>query len=622
MGGLAKSSVQRLLKAGSGMDDARYLDWQSLPAMFFDQAERLGDRPMVWGKIDGDYRPLSWRDAASQAIRLAAGLRAAGLQDGDRVVLVSESRPEWPVADLGIMAAGGLTVPAYTTNTTDDHVHILGDSGAAAAIVSTPALFERLWPAAQQVSSLKHVIRIDADDPPAASGVTLHRWDDVLTTPPVPPEILAARVGRLRRDDVACLIYTSGTSGRPRGVMLTHGGILSNCLGAYHLLASVGVEEEVFLSFLPLSHAYEHTAGLFFPMTVGAEIYYAEGVEHLGRNLTEVRPTIMTAVPRLYEVLLQRISREVDRQGGLRKALFNKAVALGRKRYDRGGSLGPIDAALDWLLDRLVRAKVAQRFGGRLKGLVSGGAPLNPDVGLFFHALGLRVLQGYGQTENSPVASCNIPQRVKMHTVGPPLHGAEIKIAEDGEILIRGELVMKGYWNDPEGTAKAVREGWLHTGDIGRLDEDGYLLITDRKKDIIVNSGGDNIAPARIEGLLALQPEIGQPMVFGDRRPYLVALIVADADFTKSWARQNGRSDDIETLAEDPHFREAIADAVERVNRGLSQIERVRRFALAEEPFTIENGQMTPTLKIRRHVILERYGDRLTALYERDGKAT
>jgi long-chain acyl-CoA synthetase len=372
----------------------------------------------------------------------------------------------------------------------------------------------------------------------------------------------------------------------------------------------------VFLSFLPLSHAYEHTGGVFFPMALGAQVYYSQGVDHLGRELTQVRPTIMTAVPRLYEALLQRISREMSRQGNFRQRLFDKAVELGRKRYEQGGRLGPVEAIMNRGLDRLVRAKVQARFGGRLKGLVSGGAPLNVDVGLFFHALGIGIYQGYGQTENSPVATVNRPGKVKMHTVGPPLKNTEVRIAEDGEILIKGELVMKGYWNDPEATANALRDGWLHTGDIGRMDEDGYLIITDRKKDIIVNSGGDNIAPAWIEGLLGLEPEIGQTMVYGDRRPYLVALIVPDPEFTRSWAQRHGKPNDLSVLGEDPDFRKAIAAGVDRVNRNLSQIERVRRFAVADEPFTIENEQLTPTMKIRRHAILTRYRDRLNALYE------
>src|SRR5690606_8434101 len=311
--------------------------------------------------------------------------------------------------------------------------------------------------------------------------------------------------------DVCCFIYTSGTGGTPKGVMLTHGSILANCFGAYHLLVDFfGAGREVFLSFLPLSHAYEHTAGQFFPISIGAEIYYAESVERLIDDMAVARPTIMTAVPRLYEVMHQRMMRAVNRGPELQRKLFFAALELGRRKYEHPGSLTLRERALDALVELLVRRKIRRRFGGRLKALVSGGAALNYDIGLFFTALGLRILQGYGQTEASPVVSVNPPGRIKLKTVGPPLKGVELRIAEDGEILVRGELVMKGYWRDPDATAKAIQDGWLHTGDIGEIDTDGYLRITDRKKDIIVLSGGDNLSPARVEGFLVLQPEIHQ----------------------------------------------------------------------------------------------------------------
>jgi long-chain acyl-CoA synthetase len=321
----------------------------------------------------------------------------------------------------------------------------------------------------------------------------------------------------------------------------------------------------------------------------------------------------MTAVPRLYEALQSRIRRQVDRAGGFKKTLFDKTLALGTKRYH--GTLAFYERPLDLLLDRLVRNKVRARFGGRLKAMVSGGAPLSPDVGMFFTALGVRILQGYGQTETAPVVSCNLPTSVKIETVGPPIDGCEVMIADDGEILVRGELLMEGYWNDPANTALAIRDGWLHTGDIGEFDTDGFLRITDRKKDIIVNSGGDNISPARVEGLLTLRPEIAQAMVYGDKHPYLVAAIVPDEAAMRDWATANGVAYDAAAIATDPRFRAVIAKAVEAVDTELSVIERVRRFILADEPFSIANGEMTPTLKIKRHVVKARYGARLEALY-------
>lgn len=592
----------------------KYKQWQSLPAMFVEQAGHFGDRALAWAKRDGMFRPTSWRGVNREMRRLARGLRAVGMEDGDRIVLVSENRPKWLIADMAIMAGGGITVPAYTTNTVDDHRHILTDSGAKGAIVSKQALFRKLWPAALQAPDLKFVIAVDAVENLHNPDVELYSWDEVQARGDAADDDIDARIAAMRRNDTACLIYTSGTGGRPRGVMQTHGGIMANCMGAHHLLAKLGLEDDVFLSFLPLSHSYEHSAGQFFPISVGAQIYYAENADALMRNLGEVKPTIMTSVPRLYEVMHRRICRDVERSGGMAAWWLDKAVSLGREKYERG-RLRPLHALQDWFAERLVRHKMKTRFGGRLKAMVSGGAPLNAEIGMFFHALGLTILQGYGQTEASPVISCNTPGRIKVHTVGPPLEEVEIRIAEDGEILVRGELIMKGYWNHEQATAEALRDGWLHTGDIGRIDEDGAILITDRKKDIIVNSGGDNLSPQRVEGFLTLQPEIGQAMVAGDRRPYLVGVVVPDAEFTSSWAKTYGKPANVAELSDDPAFRKTIGDSVDRVNKSLSPIERVRRFIIAPEPFSVDNGQMTPTMKIKRAPIWQVYGEPLQALY-------
>ncbi|NNG03373.1 MAG: long-chain fatty acid--CoA ligase [Inquilinus sp.] len=592
----------------------KYKQWPNLVAMVLDQGRSLGDRPMVWSKRDGIWHAMSWRTIEAEARRLARGLRAAGLKDGDRVVLVSENRPEWLIADLAVMAAGGITVPAYTTNTVDDHRHILTDSGARAAIVSTKALFKRLWPAALQADGMAFVIAIDDVEDGKSPGIEMLRWEEAVRRGEAMPDEMDARVAGIGRDDTACLIYTSGTGGRPRGVMQTHRGIMANCYGAYRVLERLGLSDEVFLSFLPLSHSYEHSAGQFFPLSIGGQIYYAESADALMRNMQEVRPTIMTAVPRLYEVLHMRILRETAKRGPSARGWLDRAARLGRKRYERG-RLGPIDGLANIAAERLVRRPVQAKFGGRLKAMVSGGAPLNAEIGHFFHALGLNILQGYGQTEASPVISCNLPGNIKVESVGPPLDEVEVRIAEDGEILVRGDLLMKGYWNRDEATADALRDGWLHTGDIGRLDADGAIVITDRKKDIIVNSGGDNVSPQKVEGFLTLQPEIGQAMVAGDRRPYLVAVLVPDGEFTVAWCREHDKPRDNALLVGDGDFRKAIAEAVDRVNAGLSPIERVRRFILADEPFNCENGQMTPTMKIRRQPIWQAYGPALEALY-------
>ncbi|HEY3917509.1 MAG TPA: long-chain fatty acid--CoA ligase [Stellaceae bacterium] len=578
--------------------------WPNLAAMFFDQARRRGDRPFLWAKRDRAYRPITWRETAAQVEALARGLRALGLVRGDRVALVSENRPEWVIADLAIVSAGCITVPAYTTHQVEDHRYLLGNSGARAAIVSTPALAQHVIRAADQVDSVECIVMLEELTEGYASSTEIRRLDDVLGRGREAGGDVATWVAEIGTDDLACLIYTSGTGGLPKGVMTSHGNIMANCHGAFRLLELLGLGDEVFLNFLPLSHSYEHTAGLMFPIYVGASIYFAEGAETLAANMIEARPTIMTAVPRLYETLHQRLLRMVEREGGWKARLFHRAVALGEKRLAEPRSLGFGERLADRVLDRLVRDKMRARFGGRLKAMVSGGAPLNPVIGAFFIALGLRLLQGYGQTETSPVVSANRPDRIKVATVGPPLDGVEVKIAEDGEILVRGPVVMKGYWRDPEATARAIVNGWLHTGDVGEIDRDGYIVITDRKRDFIKNSGGDMIAPARVEGALTLEPQIAQAMVYGDKRPYLVAVIVPAQELVD------------QAKGDAAALHKAVAAVVGRVNQGLANIERVRRFTLAHEAFTTANGQMTPTLKIRRHAIRAVYGTALEALYE------
>ena len=596
-----------------------YDNCRSLPAMFFEQAERLGEKPFLWAKHGGRYQPISWAAAARDARRLARGLASLGIGRGDRVALVAENRPEWVIADLAIMSAGAITVPAYVTNTVEDHRHIFATSGASAVIVSRPPLSARVLAAANQAETVHSVIAIE----PAAgqaSAVDLLTWDEVLSKGDAASDDMAGHIAALDPNDVACLIFTSGTGGIPKGVMTTHRNILANCRGAYRLLEMLGLGDEVFLSFLPLSHSYEHTAGMMFPISIGAQIYFAEGAETLAANLLEARPTIMTAVPRLYETMHRRITLGVERKSAIARRMFDKTVAIGRKRAAHAAP-NLTERLADPLLDRVVRADVRRRFGGRLKAMVSGGAALNPEIGSFFLALGVRLLQGYGQTEAAPVIACNTPTRIKIETVGPPLDGVKVRIAEDGEILVAGDNVMKGYWNDPQATAQALVEGWLHTGDVGRIDDDGYICITDRKRDFIKNSGGEMISPARVEGYLTLEPEIAQAIVFGDQRPYLVAVLVPDAEFIAGFAAENGTPTDVALLAGDPRFTKAIGAVIARVNRGLGPVERVRRFVIATEPFTIANGQMTPTLKVKRHAIRDTYGAAIDSLYEGKGIA-
>ena len=588
----------------------------SLPRLFLDQATARGDAAFTYQRRQSGWQAASWQETAKAVRALARGLVSLGVQPGDRVTLVAENRPEWLIADLAIMAAGGITVPAFSTNTTEDHRHILTHSGAKGVIAAGETIAKRLLPAALQAPDLKFHIAMDGTEKAAQMPFRQIAWADALALSNDDGEI-DKRLAALARRDTCCIIYTSGTGGVPKGVMLSHGSILANIKGAYKLLLDVGLGNDRFLSFLPLSHSYEHTAGQFLPISIGAEIWYAESVERLVDNMAEARPTIMTAVPRLYEAMHAKILRGLEKAPKARQRLFWLAYRLGRKKYEKPGSLSLIEMLLNGICEVLVRRKVRKRFGGHLKAFVSGGAALNYEIGVFFLALGVRLLQGYGQTEASPVISANMPSKIKIETVGPIFDGLEVKIAEDGEILVRGEAVMNGYWRDPESSAKTVIDGWLHTGDVGEFDADGYLKITDRKKDIIVLSGGDNVSPARVEGFLALQPEMSQAMVHGDKHPHLVALIVPDPDFARDWAATNGAAGEIADLADNATFHKTMAAIVDRVNATLSPIEKIRRFALLPEGFTIDNAMLTPSLKIRRHKIRERWGHIIHRLYDR-----
>ncbi|ODP36612.1 AMP-dependent synthetase/ligase [Sphingomonas turrisvirgatae] len=592
--------------------------FDNLVQMFFTRAREKGDAPFLWAKTGGKWVSTSWAQAAQQVASLAAALKELGLQPGGRVMLVSENRPEWCISDLAIMAAGGVTVPTYTTNTERDHQHILDNSGACMTIVSNVKLAKTLIPAILHTTGSSGHVVIGIEDVRIGQpgSIDFHDWAQLIADHPADVAAAGEAADRFRRDELACIIYTSGTGGSPRGVMQHHGAILTNVEGCCVVISEdFGWEDEIFLSFLPLSHAYEHTGGQHFPIGLGAQIYYSEGLDKLASNIEEVRPTLMVVVPRLFEVLRTRISKQVEKQGKFASYLLDRAVTIGGKKAAGKGSV--LDLPMELLLSRTLRPKLSAKFGGRIKAMVSGGAPLNPEVGVFFESLGITFLQGYGQTEAAPVISCNRPKAgLKHDTVGPPLEGVEVRIAEDGEILVRGELVMHGYWRNEAETARVLKDGWLHTGDIGVIDERGRIKITDRKKDIIVNDKGDNVAPQKVEGMLTLQPEIMQAMIAGDRKPYMTAVIVPDPEWTQEWCAKNAAKCDLKALREDHDYRAAVGQAVERVNKDLSVIERIRRFILADAPFTIENEQLTPSLKIRRHVLKEVYGERLDALYK------
>lgn len=595
----------------------------NLPTLFFETAESRKRRPFLWQKVDGKYKSRTYRQTMEEVVHLARALRDLGVGPGDRVVICSENRPEWAIADIAIMALGAIAVPAYTTNTTTDHLHILSNSGAKGVIVSSRDLAKRLMPAAIDSGVCQFVASIEPLLIRQKLPLEVHAYEALIAHGKELKDDIVGFARGIEREATSCIIYTSGTGGTPKGVELSHGAILCNSTGAFDVLNdgwSVG--EEVFLSFLPMTHSYEHSAGLWCPIAMGAQIYFAESAEKLAENLAEARPTIMTAVPRLLEALRARVLRGLRTAPAMRQSLFHRTLDIGRRRLKDPASLTFGDKMLDGLLERTVRKQVRNRFGGRLKAFVSGGAALHEEVGMFFEALGVTVLQGYGQTEAAPIISVNRRADRQLDAVGKPMRGVDVQIANDGEIIVRGELLMNGYWNNPEETEKTIVDGWLHTGDIGEFDAIGRIKITDRKKDIIVLSGGDNVSPARVEGFLTLEAEIGQAMVIGDKKPHCAALIVPDAEWLIEFKKETGKTSSLADLADDPDLYKALSAAVSRVNQELSNIEKVRKFAIATAEFTTENAQMTPSMKVRRHIVKQDYASTLEGLYPAEKKKT
>jgi len=590
-------------------------EFNSVVKIFDKQSSMLQDQPYLWRKIDDKYSSLSWKEVRNNVESFSTALKNLGILAGDRVVIVSENRPEWQIADLSIMAVGAISVPAYTTSTTNDYEYIIKHSGARCIIVSNHDLANKVLPAVLNSHMCQTVIKINDDNKNYDVPITVLSWNSLINENNNSVLQLTESIKNHKRTDTACIIYTSGTGGNPKGVMLSHGAMLANCTGCKYLLEDIvsSLKEIRFLSWLPLSHSYEHTI-TFYMIGIGAQIYYAEGIEKLLVNMAEARPHFMTAVPRFYDSLHARISQGLKKQSKVSQFFFKETLRLGKKTYFNE-PLSFFEKKFNGLLNKIVRKKVNKRFGGSLKALVSGGAALNFEVGLYLSALGLPLLQGYGQTETAPVVSANPPNKIKLDTVGPVFKGTKVKIAEDGEILVSGENVMNGYWNDPKATSSTLINGWIHTGDIGELDEEGYLKITDRKKDIIVNAGGDNISPSRVEEKLNIEPEIAQSMMYGDFKNYLVAILVPDRDYTQEWAKDHHKEFNIKKLNQDSDFIKMIKTTTERVNKKLSQIEQVRKFLLIDEEFTVENNMMTPTLKVRRFKVKEKYQSQLEALY-------
>jgi long-chain acyl-CoA synthetase len=544
------------------------------------------------------------------------GLGGLGLQRGDRVALVSESRPEWAIADLGILSAGAVTVPIYPTLSASQAEYILNDSGARIVFASTAEQAAKIAEVRARVPAVEHVIVFDpgGNDAGALTLAELEqRGARAAAADPGLFERHRAGAEAVAAGDLATIIYTSGTTGDPKGVMLTHANIVSNVVASREIL-EVG-PDDVALSFLPLSHAFERMV-VYLYLACGVTVVFAESLETIARDLVRTRPTIVTGVPRVYEKIHARVLENVAAAPALRRRLFHWALGVGlrcaRARF-AGRRPGVWDRIQHGLADRLVFSKIRARTGGRVRYFVSGSAALPPAIAEFFEAAGLRIVEGYGLTETSPVLTVNPPDAPRPGTVGKPIRGVEIRIAEDGEILARGPNIMVGYYRKPEATAEALEGGWFHTGDVGRIDPDGYLLITDRKKDLLVTSGGKKVAPQVLESRLRADALVAEAVLVGEGRKFPAVLIVPD--FAALAKRLAGAEGPREELIRRPDVLKLYQEAVDAANRGLAQFEQVKRFALLPKEFTIEGGELTPTLKVKRRVVEERYREVVEGLY-------
>jgi len=557
----------------------------NLLELFYEQYQNQNKKNIFLQSLKEPQKKYSWENVYLNINKLSEEI-SKYIKKGDRCLLISENRPEWMISDLSIMLSGGITVPAYTTYTERDYEYIIDDCMPSIIIISDKIQYEKIKNIILKKNFIKKIISFDNID--EESNLKIH---DIFKKDNCINQNFADL--KIQRKDMACIIYTSGTQGNPKGVMLSHGGILNNCEGAYGLLKNFISKKPKFLTWLPLSHSYEHTVQ-FVQIVVGAKVFYAESIDSLIKNMSDCSPEIMTAVPRFYQNLYQKINASFSKATGLKKFLVSQTVRLGKKKLSKQRFL-LIENVINFICEKLVRKKIKDQFGGNLKAFISGGGALDKEVGSFLNAIGLPTLQGYGLTETSPVVSCNSIDDIRVETVGIPFEGNLVKIADDGEILVKGENVMLGYWKNKEETDKVLKNGWLHTGDIGEFDRK-FLKITDRKKDIIITTGGDNISPIKIENDLNKSDFIEQSLIYGDSKPYLVSLIVL------SYEHRN-------------ISKEKIQQEIEKINLDLTKIEKIKKFIIIKDKFSIENNMMTPTLKIKRYKIIKKYKIELEKLF-------
>ena len=560
--------------------------YNNLLELFYNQFKQERSDQVFLQSLKNPNQKFTWEQTYLNILKLSDQLESL-MQNNDRCLLISENRPEWMVSDLAIMLANGITVPAYTTYTESDYEYLIDDCKPSVIIISDKTQYDKVKNIIKKRPFIKSIISFEEFQ----NDNEIIFIKEIFNKKEFKEKDLLNL--KIKRTDVACIIYTSGTQGNPKGVMLSHGGILSNCEGSIYLLKEIISEKPKFLTWLPLSHSYEHTVQ-FVQIAIGAKVFYAESIDKLIKNMNDCNPDIMTAVPRFYQNLFQKISSNFNKVKGFKKYLISKMLVLGKKKL-LNEKLTFFENIENLICEKLVRKKIKSQFGGALKAFISGGGALDKEVGIFLNSIGLPTLQGYGLTETSPVVSCNPINDIRIETVGPPFRNNKVKIVDDGEILIKGENVMLGYWNNELETSKVLKDGWLYTGDIGHFENE-YLKITDRKKDIIITPGGDNISPVKLENDIVKIDFIEQALVYGDNKPYLVALLVLKKE-KKEITNEN------------------IIHKIEIINKNLSKIEKIKKFLIIEDQFTIENGLMTPTLKLKRYKIIQKYKNQVEDLY-------
>ncbi|MSP10256.1 MAG: long-chain fatty acid--CoA ligase [Pelagibacteraceae bacterium] len=562
-------------------------NYNNLLELFYHQYKNQNLNEIFLQSLKNSKKYFTWHDTYQNIIKLAQELSLI-IKKQDRCLLISENRPEWLISDLAIMFANGITVPAYTTYVERDYEYLINDCEPSVIIVSDLIQYNKIKKIVKKKSFIKAVITFEDIKDLDIKLINIQKIFDE-------KKFIEKSFKNLdiKRTDIACIIYTSGTQGNPKGVMLSHGGILNNCEGSILLLKEIILNKAKFLTWLPLSHSYEHTIQ-FIQIAVGAKVFYAESINKLIKNMNDCNPDIMTAVPRFYQNLYQKINSNFDKIKGLKKILINRTIILGKKKLFKE-KISFFEVIQNFICEYLVRKKIKNQFGGSLKAFISGGGALDKEIAIFLNAIGLPTLQGYGLTEASPVVSCNPIHDIRIDTVGPPFKGSHVKITDDGEIIVKGENVMLGYWNKKEETNQVLKEGWLYTGDIGHF-ENNYLKITDRKKDIIITPGGENISPVKIENDLMKIDFVEQALVYGDSKPYLVCLLVMSKEYKNI-------------------SNELILKEIEKINNNLSKIEKIKKFIVIEDQFTIENGMITPTLKLKKYKIIQKYKNQLDSLY-------